>query len=197
MSAYHLYLFVHICGAIAWVGASLFQALLGARVVRAGGSVRLLEYAHDGDWASLHLYAPANSLTLVSGLLLVHAGGFGFGTLWIDLGMGGLVVSLLIGGIFLNRGFARAAKIADLHGSADQLRAAVQQIVAFTTIDLAVLTGVVYVMAIKPTSGDPAALAVGGAAVAIVLLLSGRVLRGDHRQRHEAVGTRDMPSGDR
>lgn len=175
MNIYQLYLFVHVGAAIVWVGTSLLQAVLGARAVYAADPARMLVHAREGEWAGLHLYAPANVLVLASGLLLVHAGGFGFSQLWVDLGLGGWTLSLLIGATLLKPGWVRAAKITDPQAEADRLRGAVHRLVVLTTVDLAVLTGVVYAMTVKPTSGQPVSLAVGAAVVLLVLLLAGRL----------------------
>ena len=59
-----------------------------------------------------------------------------------------------------------------------------------TTVDLAVLTGVVYAMTVKPTSGQATSLAVGAVAVTLVLLLAGRLLRSGHREIGEPEAAR-------
>ncbi len=59
MSTYQLYLFMHVAAAIVWIGTSLLQSVLGARVVSAADPAMMLACARDGEWAGLHLYAPA------------------------------------------------------------------------------------------------------------------------------------------
>jgi len=177
MSAYQLSLFVHVAAAIAWVGAAFLQVVLGARVVREGDPSRTLAFARDAAWTGLRLYLPANLLVLLSGLVLVHEGGFGYGALWIDVGLVGWALSFATGAAVLGPGWGAATAIDDPEGSgAAGLRHAVRRLVLVTNVDLAVLTAVIYAMAVKPTAGQGVELAVGVVAVVAVLGLGARLL---------------------
>lgn len=194
MSAYKAYLLIHVAAAIVWVGTSLLQAVLGARVVRAADPARLLAYARDSEWSGMHLYAPANVLVLGSGLLLVYSGGFGFSELWLDLALGGWALSVVIGAALLKPGWASLTRIVDPVAEADHLRSAVHRLAVLTLVDLAVLTGVVYAMTVKPTSSQPGSLVLGAAVVLIVLSLAVRSLGSSAarsaRRRDLAIGGR-------
>ncbi|MCZ7590563.1 MAG: DUF2269 family protein [Gaiella sp.] len=179
MSAYQLFLFVHVAAAIAWVGAACLQVALGVRVVRAGDPSRTLAFARDAAWTGLRLYLPANLLVLVSGLLLVHEGGFGYGTLWIDVGLVGWALSVATGAAVLGPGWGAAVQTDDPEGAgAARLTHAVRRLVLVTNVDLAVLTGVVFAMAVRPTADQGAELVAGAVAVVAVLGLAARLLGG-------------------
>ena len=174
MSAYHMLLFVHVAAAIAWVGAATMQALLGVRVVRAGDPTRTLAFAREGHWTGLHVYLPANLLVLASGLLLVYVGGWSLSTLWIDVGLAGYAISIATGAAALKPRWEAAVRLGDrdLGG----LHPLVRRVVFVTHVDLAVLSGVVYAMVVKPSPGDAPELLAGAALVAGVLLLASRAL---------------------
>jgi len=174
MNAYQLYLAVHIGAATLWVGAACMQALLGVRVVRASDPVRMLAFARDGHWTGLHVYLPTNLLVLASGLLLVYSGSWSLTTLWLDLGFAGFVISIATGAAALKPGWDKAAELSEQDGAV--LHQLVRRLVFVTHVDLAVLTGVMYLMIVKPALREPLSLAVGAAAVVVVLLLSRRVL---------------------
>ncbi len=171
---YQLLLAVHVGAATLWVGAACMQVLLGLRVVRAGDPARTLAFARDGHWTGLHVYLPTNLLVLASGLLLVYSGGWSLTTLWIDIGLAGFVISIATGAAALKPGWDRAAQLSEQ--DADPLQQLVRRLVFVTHVDLGVLTGVMYLMIVKPTLRDPVGLVLGAAAVFIVLLLSRRVL---------------------
>jgi uncharacterized membrane protein len=149
MSAYQVYLFVHVAAAIVWVGAAALQVVLGTRVVRAAELSRTLVLVRDAEWTGLHLFLPTNLLVLVSGILLVHESGWGFGTLWVDIGFASWAVSFVIGAAVLGPGWARAGKIAATEEEgADLLRRAVRRLVFVTQVDLAVRTD-------RPSGAEP------------------------------------------
>lgn len=180
MSAYQIYLFLHVAAAIVWVGAGTLQLVLGTRVARAAEPSRTLALVRDAQWTGLHVYLPANLLALVSGVLLVHEGGFGFGTLWIVIGFVAWAVSFLVGAAVLGPGWARAGRIDDSEGQGGGLlRRDVRRLLFVTYMDLAMLTGVVFAMTVKPTSGSGAELLVGAVIVVAVLALGSIVLRSD------------------
>lgn len=189
MSAYQLYLFVHVAAAIAWVGAAVLQVLLGTRAVRTGEPSRTLAFARDAQWAGLRLYLPANLLVLVSGVLLVHEAGWSYGTLWIEVGLAGWAFSFATGAAVLGPGWGRTARIEALEEvGATSLQHAVRRLVLVTNVDLAVLTAVVFAMAVKPTGGGTE-IVVGIAVVLAVLALGSRVLRPvDRASGHAARG---------
>ena len=174
MHPYQLYLAVHVGAATLWVGAACMQALLGLRVVRAGDPARTLAFARDGQWTGLHVFLPTNLLVLASGLLLVYSGSWSLTTLWLDLGLAGFVISITTGAVALKPGWDKAAQL----GEQDMtlLHQLVRRVVFVTHVDLGVLTGVMYLMIVKPTVHDPIGLGMGAIAVFVVLLLSRRVL---------------------
>src|SRR5437667_12324488 len=81
----------HITFAMIWVGSQIGMHVLASRIRKAGPD-RTLDYITDVEWLGNRLQGPAAILVVVFGILLVIKDGFGFGTLWIILGLLGWVV---------------------------------------------------------------------------------------------------------
>ena len=176
MTAYELYLMLHLVGVVAWVGAAFLMALLGARASLGADSTRRVAFAADAEWLGLRLYLPSNALVLASGVLLVEEAGWGYGPLWIKLGLAGFGASLAMGAAFFGPGWARVGRIADRDGAgSDEVRAAVRRLLLGSWVDLGLLLAIVFVMTVKPTGGEAGALA-ATAAIGLAFSLLGVVL---------------------
>lgn len=173
MTTYELYLVLHIGGAIAWMGAGLVMVLLGLRATLARDGVQAVAFARDSEWLGLRLFLPSNLLVLASALLLVHEGDLGFDQLWIRLGIAGFAVSFLTGALFFAPGWGRVRKIAESEGAdSPAVQAAMRRLALGARLDLCLLFAVVFVMTVKPTSGEHGALAVAAAILAAFAALS-------------------------
>lgn len=184
MSAQDLYLVCHLGASVLWVGAGFTIVLLGVRVGLANDHARRLAYARDVEWFGPRVFLPCNLLVLVFGFLLVHEAGWGYDRLWIQLGLGGLLVSFLVGALVFGPGWAQVAKLAEAEGAGSPGVAARMgrlQLAGF--LDLGLLLGIVFVMTVKPGAGDWGALAVA-AAIPAVLGAAGVALSRSAMRRH-------------
>jgi hypothetical protein len=146
MTRYELFLFLHIACVIAWLGAGTTVAVLSRRV----------PISEHAQWLGPRVFGPASLGSLAFGLALVFEGNWTFGPLWIQLALGAFALSTL-----LNVGvrfpiFRRNAPDRD------------RKLAALARVELAVLYLAVADMVAKPTGDDVAALAVGGAILALV-----------------------------
>ena len=161
MNRYELYLLVHVAAATIWVGAAFAMAILETRASLSASAARVVALAREAAFLGPALYLPANLLVLVSALLLVHEGSWGYDTLWIQLGLAGFVISFLMGALFFGRGWAQIGKLVAEEGvDSARVHAGIRRMLVGSWVDLGVLFGVVYVMTIKPAAGDMAALVV-------------------------------------
>jgi hypothetical protein len=174
MSAYELYLFLHITAAIVWIGAGVALTLLATRATVARDLDRMLAFARDAEWLGLRLFLPANLVVLVSAVLLVRDGDWGLGPLWIRLGIVGFAVSFLAGTLFFSPGWSRARRGARSAGSVE---AAVRLLLFGCWLDVGWLLAVVYVMTVKPEGNEWTALGVAGAIPAAFALAAFALLR--------------------
>ena len=102
-SVYNLFLFLHIVGAIVWIGASLTLTLLNWRAAATNDRPAMAALARHNAFIGGAVIGPAALLTLVAGVVMVLNARLSFGLLWISWGLGGVLLSILIGGFFVGR----------------------------------------------------------------------------------------------
>lgn len=192
MTRYELYLFVHVGAVAVWVGAGFAMALLETRASLAGSAVRVVALAREGASLGPRLYLPANLLVLVSAVLLVEDGSWGYGALWIQLGFAGFALSFLLGALVFAPGWPRLVRLAESEGvGSPGIRPLVGRLLVGSWIDVGVLLGVIFVMASKPGADDAGALVATAAIVVACVAVPFALLRAGEAR---APGT-DVPVG--
>jgi hypothetical protein len=152
MNRYDVLLLFHILSVILWVGAGTALGLLWLYPdttlrARIGGL---------GEWLGPRLFAPASLGALAFGLALVHDGHWGFGPLWVQLGLAAFALSFVI-----NAGIrAPLSRRPHLQGV----------LPALARFELAMLYLTVADMVLKPSGSDIAFLATAGAILAAAAL---------------------------
>lgn len=153
MSGYELWKFLHIVGAIVWLGAGVTLYLqfgyLGAQRDHAG----LLRMTYTASWMGPRVFAPSAIATLVFGIIMVVTeDGLEFSEPFITIGFAGVIASLIIGNGLTESRAKRYVEIAEADGpEAPALAAIGRQISTYSLIDLIVLFFVVWAMVAKPT----------------------------------------------
>ncbi|HEU4488346.1 MAG TPA: DUF2269 family protein [Actinomycetota bacterium] len=151
MSLYTVLLFVHILGAIVWVGGSVSLQVLGMRVRSSSDPQRMAALAHDAEWMGIRLYMPASALVLLAGIALVISGSWSFGQLWILLGLAAFAFSFIMGATMVGPTAKKLGTRIASHGPDDsEAQALIQRIFLLSRIELAVLIFIVFDMATKP-----------------------------------------------
>jgi len=177
MSYYEALLTLHVLTAILWIGGGFMLLLLVHRAQSTDDEVLLMRIATNSKWLAQRLFIPSSLAVLVFGILLTIEGPWGFGDLWIVLGLVGYAASFLVGILFLEPEGSRIGVAMAEHGpSSRQARRGIDRINAVQRAEMVILLLVVAVMAVKPTSDDVAVLAVGAAIVAVTLALAARAL---------------------
>jgi uncharacterized membrane protein len=96
--------FLHILGAILWVGGGVMLSIFGTRARRSDDSRILAEFAKTLSYAGLRALAPAVFVVLVTGIWLVLVSAeWDFRQLWVLLALGAFIVAFLIGAVYLSR----------------------------------------------------------------------------------------------
>jgi uncharacterized membrane protein len=96
--------FIHILGAIIWVGGGVMLSLIGARARKSEDPRLIGEFARTLSYVGLRVLTPAVVAVLLSGLWLVLTGSeWKFTQLWVLLGLGAFILAFLIGVIYLSR----------------------------------------------------------------------------------------------
>jgi uncharacterized membrane protein len=151
MSLYELLKFVHVLGAITWVGTSIEQQFVGARAMSSNERGRLAHFVDEAEWVGVRIMTPAAIIVVLAGVAMVIESGWNFSDTWILIGIGLFIVSSLNGMLFLTPQTRRLKALIAERGSDDAgVRAFVNKVTLATRVDLLVLIAVVADMVIKP-----------------------------------------------
>ncbi len=153
MSAYELYLFVHIVAAIVWIGGAIMFQILAMRIRAADDAVRMAALAKDIEWVGLRIITPTAFVLLVFGFLLVWEGPWSLGDTWIWLGLVGFGITFLAGFLFFGPESGRIGKLIDVEGGdSPAVQARISRILNLARLDTLLLVLIVLDMAVKPGS---------------------------------------------
>ena len=150
---YDLVKFIHILGAIVWLGAGFTFLVLNARLARAQDHAGIAAMASQGTWFGKAVFSTAAGVTLVAGIVTVLAsdGAWSFGEFWVTWGFVGVVLSIIFGAVLSERTTAQLSAAAQSSGSQSPQVAQLQRrLTLYGTIDLLVLVSVVAAMVWKP-----------------------------------------------
>lgn len=96
--------FIHVLGAIIWVGGGVMLSLVGARARKSNDPRVIGEFARTLSYVGLRVLTPAVVAVLLTGIWLVLTGSeWSFTQLWVLLGLGAFIAAFLIGAIYLSR----------------------------------------------------------------------------------------------
>jgi uncharacterized membrane protein len=153
MSLYSVLLFVHILGAVVWIGGGVSLQVLGVRVRASGDPQRMAALATDAEWMGTRLYMPASGVVLLAGIALVFIGSWSFQQLWVALGLVAFAFSFIVGATVVGPTAKKLGERLATHGPEDsEVQASIQRTFLASRIELAVLIFIVFDMAVKPGS---------------------------------------------
>jgi uncharacterized membrane protein len=96
--------FLHIVGAIVWVGGGLMLYVIGARARQSEETGVIADFAKMLSYIGPRVLMPAVLTVIVTGVWLVFASpGWSFTQLWVILALAAFVVAFLVGAIYLSR----------------------------------------------------------------------------------------------
>ena len=149
---YNILQAVHVLAAVVWVGGSVTLNVMSTRLEAAGDPVRLMAFARDTEWMGKRIYLPSSIAVLVFGVLAVIVGEIGFSTLWVAIGVIGIVFTALTGSLFIGPESKTLADLAEQRGVDDpDVQRRIARLFKVARIDLVVLLVVVVDMVVKPT----------------------------------------------
>jgi uncharacterized membrane protein len=161
MSAYELFLAVHILGAIAWIGSGFLLLVLANGAARATDGEALGRIIDDTAHLGNRLFIPAALVTLAMGIALTIDGHWSLGNLWVALGLAGFATTFLTGLLVMK---PRGDAIAEIRRREGRMTPAAtyeaRRMLVLARTDYLVLALVVIDMAIKPTGDDVGVLVV-------------------------------------
>ncbi|HEX6724597.1 MAG TPA: DUF2269 family protein [Gaiella sp.] len=170
MTWYEFLLFVHVAGAIVWVGGGFYVQTYGMIELRSGDPSAIARFAGNAGRLGERLFTPTSIVVLLAGVGLMIDGDWPWGRLWVDFALVAWVGSSLLGAGYLGPTAKRIAVVGPQTAEGQRL---IRRVFAFLRIDLMFLFAIVFAMVVKPTLDDVwivvvvAALLVAGAAVTL------------------------------
>jgi uncharacterized membrane protein len=153
MTRYEILKFLHVVGAIAWVGGGLGLLLYSQQLVRARDYAGLLTIGRHSKALGTWLFMPAALLTVGFGIALVATeAAFRFRDLWILIGFGGVIASGVMQMALAEPAAKRFMGLAEEHGADHpDVAAAARKVNVGSFFDVGILLLVVWAMVAKPT----------------------------------------------
>lgn len=153
VTRYELFKFLHIVGAIAWVGGGIGLVILAQRFVRAKDHAGLLSLGNQGQALGTRLFMPASLVTVGFGIAMVATEPrLAFTDLWILIGFGGILGSGVAQMLVSARNDKRFMELATEHGlDHPDVAAAARKVGYGGVLDVGILLFVVWAMVAKPT----------------------------------------------
>ena len=147
----HLLLTIHILAAATWIGAALAMQVIAARMGPSSADAAVDQFAHDAEAVGKTLFGPSGAVLGLSGVALVVHEDLAWGTPWILLGIGALVVAAGVGGAYLIPEGRRIAALAEQPGhDSAEVRTRARRRFLVARVDLTVLILAVAVMVFRP-----------------------------------------------
>jgi hypothetical protein len=141
-------LVLHIAGAGTWLGANVVQALVPSAAARLGTEA-LAGWYRLSSVLARRLYIPAAILILVTGVLLVLENeAYGFGSIFVAIGMAMIVVGAVLGITVFGPGGDAAATAVE-SGDQSRIRSAVARVTRWGLVDTLLLIVTITVMVVR------------------------------------------------
>ena len=153
MTRYELFKFLHVVGAIAWVGGGIGLTILGRRLVTAREHQALVTLNAQGKALGNWLFVPASILTIGFGVaMVIDTPVIDFSDLWIIIGFGGIIASGAAEGMIGQRAARAFTAAMEQHGpGSPQATSASKRLMLGGTLNVIFLLIVVWAMVAKPT----------------------------------------------
>lgn len=146
-------LFIHVMGAIMWLGGGWVFQIFTERAVATDDLERMKGLIEDGERLGKSYFGPLSLVVLGSGLGLTFSAQWGFGRTFIIGGLIGLVASAAIGGALIGPTVTKVRAAFDAGSTmTPALASGLRRLRAIGRADAAITTVVVFLMTFKPGS---------------------------------------------
>lgn len=146
---YPLLVYLHLASVAVWVGGDVLLTVQTVRLTR-GGDDRGAGMLARLDAAGAVVMPPAALGAFATGLGLIVTTGVGFGALWVQVGIAGVVASTVLADVFTRCASLRFVASAE-QGAGPDLAAARRHLIALSVANVVLLAGVMAAMVFKPT----------------------------------------------
>jgi uncharacterized membrane protein len=147
---YELWLFLHVLGAIVWIGGATAIQVFGILTKRAADPAKSAFFAGNVSFAVMWVFLPASLTVIVSGVGLTETGFWDWGEPFIVAGLVLWAIVSLVAFGFLGRALGRAGAQLAADGPSPALALRLRNLVWLSRALLAVLVVIVFLMTVKP-----------------------------------------------
>jgi uncharacterized membrane protein len=147
---YELWLFLHVLGAITWIGGAAAIQVFGILTKRAADPAKSAFFAANVSYSVMRVFLPAALLVIASGIGLTVNGNWDWGEPFIVLGLVLWAIVALIAFGFLGRAIGQAGAQMAAEGPSPALGVRMRNLVWLSRGLLAVLVVIVFFMTVKP-----------------------------------------------
>lgn len=151
MRADQLLLTVHLLAVASWIGGAVALQVLGARLGPSTDGAVVDRFALDAEAVGKTVFGPAGALVLLTGAALVVRQDLSWTEPWILLGLGLLIATGAIAGVYLIPEARRLAVLAGVPGhDVEEVRLRSRRRLRVARVDLTLLVVAVAVMVFRP-----------------------------------------------
>ena len=166
MTLYEFLLFVHITGAVIWLGGAFTFQMYGWVVRRGGDPEEMARFAGRAGVLAERMFVPASLVVVLAGIWLIIDGNWGWDHLWVVFALVTFAASFLTGILVIS---PIAKRIPVVGPTTPAGQALIQRLFTILRIDLAFMYAIVFAMVVKPTADEGWTIAI---AVALLLVLT-------------------------
>lgn len=149
-TVYILFKFLHIIGAIGWIGGTITFSILSARIGSEQNQAVLDAITNLMRINGMAVIGPASGLTLIAGIVMIAVSGLGV-PFWVIWGLAAIVVSVALGVAFIGRTSMKLREVAATAAPGEpRLSALRQRLTVLNIINMLVLLSAVWAMVFKP-----------------------------------------------
>jgi uncharacterized membrane protein len=167
MTLYEFLLFVHITGAVVWLGGAFTFQMYAFVVHRGGDPDEMARFAGRAGVLGERMFVPASLVVVLAGIWLIVDGNWDWGQLWVIFALVTFAASFLTGLLVIS---PIAKRIPVVGPTTPEGQALIQRLFTILRIDLAFMYAIVFAMVVKPTADDVWTIVIA-AAILLVLTL--------------------------
>lgn len=150
-TAYTLSKFLHIVGAIIWIGGVTAVFVINARLAREQDYSTLAAMTRQSRFFGAAIVGPAALITLIAGIVMVAVSGLG-APLWVVWGFAAIVLSIALGASFIRITYGKLEALTGTPSpDAARVFALQGRLGVLNGINLLLLLSTVWAMVFKPT----------------------------------------------
>jgi uncharacterized membrane protein len=150
-TVYTLFKFLHIVGAIVWIGGVISVNIISVRIAREKDGAALAAMSRQSRFYGMAIIGPAAGLTLLAGIVMIAVSGLSI-PLWVAWGLAAILVSMGLGATLIRRAGEELSQLAVTAMPGDSRLSALQQrLSTLNIVNVLVLLSAVWAMVFKPT----------------------------------------------